>query len=234
MTQHAILNNTDHLNLRIDMTRGAEFGDDVMSALTFPAEFRNVQTYYPIVFQEDGQGGFQPVALFGLQPGQNLFLEGNRWDAHYIPLSVEREPFLIGRSQRGPEIHIDLDHPRVNTQTGQSLFLEHGGTSDFLEHVSSILGMLHTGVQETPAYVEALQEHDLLESFVLDVQLGEETHNRFMGYHTINEERLRALQADALGALSEAGHLLPTFMALASMTHLRDLIERYRQRQAHG
>lgn len=234
MTQHAVLNNTHHRNLRINMTRGAEYGDDIMSALTFPAEFRNIQTYYPIVFEEDGQGSYQPVALFGLLTGQNLFLEGNRWDAHYIPLAVEREPFLIGRSQRGPEIHIDLDHPRVGTESGHLLFEEHGGTTDFFEHVSSVLGMLHAGVQETASYIAALQEHDLLESFVLDVELSEDEHNRLMGYHTINEDRLHALDGDALGKLSAAGHLLPTFMVLASLTHLRDLIERYRQRQPYG
>lgn len=234
MTNHAVLNNAEHRNLRINMSRGAEFGDDIMSALTFPDEFRNVQTYYPIVFQKDEQGDFHPVALFGLQPGQNLFLEGPRWDAHYIPLSVEREPFLIGRSPNGAEVHIDLDHPRVGTESGQALFFEHGGATEFLEHVSTVLGMLHTGVQGTQAFIEGLLKHELLESFVLDLQLDEETHNRFTGYYTINEDRLRGLDAGALGELSEAGHLLPAFMALASMTHLRDLIERLRRRQSHG
>lgn len=234
MTKHAVLNNTDHRKLRIEMARGAEFGDDIMSALTFPDEFRNVQTYYPIVFQKDEEGGYQPVALFGLQPGENLFLEGSRWDAHYIPLSVEREPFLIGRSSNGAEVHIDLDHPRVGAESGQALFFEHGGATEFLEHVSTILGMLHTGVQDIAPYIDALLKHDLLESFVLDMQMDEETHNRFTGYYTINEDRLRGLGGEVLGELSSAGYLMPTFMALASMTHFRDLIERYRRRQAHA
>lgn len=234
MTQHAILNSTDHRDLRVQTARGAEFGDDIMSALTFPAEFRNVQTYYPIVFQKDEQGGFQPVALFGLQPEQNLFLQGSHWDAHYIPLSVEREPFLIGRSDNGAQIHIDLDHPRVGTETGQALFHEHGGTTEYLDYINSILGMLHTGVQGTPAYVEALLKHDLLESFVLDLQLDEDTHNRFSGFYTVHEDRLRELGSDALGELAAGGHLEPTYMVLASLTHLRDLVERMRQSMPHG
>lgn len=234
MTQHAVLNSVDHRQLRIDTARGAHLGDDIMSALTFPAEFRNVQTYYPIVFQKDDAGDFQPVALFGLQPNQNLFLQGGRWDAHYIPLSVEREPFLIGRSPEGAQIHIDLDHPRVGTESGQPLFHEHGGATEYLDHVSNILGMLHTGVQGTAAYIEALQKHDLIESFVLDIQMDEDTHNRFTGYYTINEDRLRQLDASALGELAAGGHLEPTYMVLASLTHLRDLIERLRQGLAYG
>jgi len=234
MTQHASLNNIEHRNLRVNMSHGAEYGDDIMSALTFPAEFRNVQTYYPIVFQKDEQGGFQPVALFGLRQGENLFLEGSHWDAHYIPLSVQREPFLIGRSSKGEQVHIDLDHPRVGTESGQALFHEHGGATEFLDHISSILGTLHAGVQQTQAYIDALLKHGLLESFVLDVQLDEDTHNRLMGYYTIHEDRLRELDGDVLGELSKAGYLEPTYMAIASLSHMRDLIERYRQRQAHG
>lgn len=234
MPQHAVLNSVDHRHLRIDTARGAHLGDDIMSALTFPDEFRNVQTYYPIVFQRDDAGTYQPVALFGLQPDQNLFLHGSRWDAHYIPLSVEREPFLIGLTPDGPQIHIDLDHPRVGTESGQPLFHEHGGGAEYLDHVSNVLGLLHNGVQGTADYIKALLKHDLIESFVLDIQTDEGTHNRFSGYYTINEDRLRELGADALGELASAGHLEPTYMVIASMTHLRDLIERLRQRQEHG
>ena len=73
-----------------------KINDEVMQALTFPDEFRNVQAHYPIVFRRDAGGGFQPLALFGLHEGANLFLQGDRWDATYIPLSVQRQPFLIG------------------------------------------------------------------------------------------------------------------------------------------
>ena len=61
--QHALLNNIDHRDLRVVATRGAAWGDAEMAALTFPAEFRSVQAYYPIVFQKTADGGFQPVAI---------------------------------------------------------------------------------------------------------------------------------------------------------------------------
>jgi len=234
MTEHVILNNVEHRDLRVNMSHGAEYGDDIMSALTFPDEFRNVQTYYPIVFQKDDLGNFQPVALFGLQQGENLFLEGDRWDAHYIPLSVQRGPFLIGRSPKGGQVHIDMDHPRVGGGSGLALFHEHGGATELLERISSILGLLHEGVQSTRPYIDALLKHDLLESFVVDVQLDEQSHNRLLGYYTINQDRLRELDGGVLEELSRAGHLESTFMVVASLSHFRDLIERYRQRQIHA
>ena len=74
MSQHVLLNNIDHKDLRVDTARSAALGDDVMFAATFPAEFRNVQAYYPIVFRKTAEGAFQPIALFGFQEGRNLFL----------------------------------------------------------------------------------------------------------------------------------------------------------------
>jgi hypothetical protein len=226
MPQHVLLNNIDHAALRVVTTRGAEYGDAVMHAVTFPAELRNVQACYPIVFQKTADGGFQPLALFGFKPGQNLFLEGERWDAPYIPLAIERQPFLIGRSGDELEMHVDLDSPRIGTDAGAALFLPHGGTSEFLERMNSVLRALHEGLQATPAFIEALLAHDLLESFVLDIQLDDGSEHRLAGFYTIHEERLRALDGAALERLHRQGHLEPIYMAIASLAHFRDLIDR--------
>ncbi|MBB1062096.1 SapC family protein [Marilutibacter spongiae] len=226
MTRHTALNNIDHRDLRVDPRRGARMGDDAMFAPTFPAEFRNVQAHYPIVFHKDGQGRFQPVALFGFRQGQNLFLHGERWDATYVPLAMERQPFLIGRSGTELAVHIDLDHPRVGTTAGEPLFREHGGSSDYLERMTSMLRTLHDGLEATPAFVDALLRHDLLESFVLDVQLDDGAQHRLAGFYTVQEDRLRALDSDAFLALHRDGHLEPLYMVLASLAQLRVLIER--------
>lgn len=232
MAQHVLLNNIDHARLRVIAARGAAYGDAVMHAVTFPTELRNVQACYPIVFQKTADGSFQPLALFGFTPGQNLFLDGERWDAPYIPLAIERQPFLIGRSGEELVMHVDLDSPRIGTDTGEPLFLPHGGTSEFLERMNSVLRALHEGLQATPAFIDALLAHDLLESFVLDIQLDDGSEHRLAGFYTINEERLRALDGAALERLHRQGHLEPVFMVVASLAHLRDLIDRVNRR--HG
>lgn len=238
MSNNVLLNNVDHRDLRVDARRGAALGDDVMYAPTFPDEFRNVQAHYPIVFHRDASGAVHPLALLGLQEGANLFLEagdeGERWDATYIPLSVQRQPFLIGISGEERLIHVDLAHPRVRGGTGEALFLEHGVATEFLEQVRSILLALHDGIVATPAFIEALLRHDLLESFVLDIQLDDGSHNRLAGFHTIDEARLKALDGAALERLARDGHLLPIYMVLASLSRFRDLIERMNRRRAAG
>jgi hypothetical protein len=238
MARHVPLNNVEHKPLRIITTRSAAYGDDQMYALIVPAEFRNVQSCYPIVFQKRSDTGqFQPLALFGFQPGENLFLTATGWDATYIPMSVERLPFLIGgvsAAQAGqpaqPMIHIDLDNPRVSTTEGEPIFLEYGGSTPFLERISSLLGSLHEGIGATTAFVDALQGLDLLESFVLDVEHKDGSSGRLAGFYTVNEERVRALDGPAVGQLQAQGFLEPMYMVVASTVHFRDLIERRNRR----
>jgi len=227
MTKPVLLNNIDHIDLRVDaVTHNTAMGDALMLALTYPGEFRSVQAHYPIVFHKGADGSFQPVALFGLRESQNLFLRENRWDASYIPLAVARQPFLIGMADGEPVIHIDLDSPRVSHLAGEPLFREHGGTSEFLERVNSMLLALHEGVNATPAFIDTLLRHALLETFVLDIELDGGEQLRLAGFYVIHEERLRALSGEALAALNAAGHLEAVYMAIASLSHLRDLIDR--------
>ena len=232
MSQHVLLNNVEHRTLRVHAGHGAALGDAVMRALTFPAEFRDVQAHYPIVFARDGEGRFVPLALFGLQEGDNLFLDGARWDATYVPLAIRRQPFLVGVSGEERLLHVDLEHPRVTTDGGEALFHDHGVATEYLERVKSVLLALHDGVMAAPAFIDALLQHGLLESFVLDVKLDDGSHNRLAGFHTIDEARLQALPGTALEQLAREGHLLPVYMVLASMSRFRDLIERTNRRRA--
>ncbi|MBD8526806.1 SapC family protein [Pseudomarimonas arenosa] len=230
MTRAALLNNIDHRDLRIITTRSAEYGDDISVALTFPAEFRNCQAHYPIVFQKTGDAEFQPVLLLGLRPEENLFLKPHGWDAHYLPLSVERQPFMIGSSGDQLVMHIDIDHPRVSKREGEPLFREHGGTTEYLERMNSVLLSLHEGLQHSKDLSAALTRLELLESFVLDVTLDDGSENRLSGYYTINEERLRQLAPQAVAELHAQGLLEPVYMTLASLSQFRGLIERLRRR----
>ncbi len=235
MTRYVLLNNIDHRDLRVDPRRGEAFGDGAMFALAVPSEFRNLQAHYPIVFQRAQDGGCRPVALLGLRQGENLFLAGDRWDAHYIPLAMDRLPFAIGAEGGQPMVHIDLDHPRVLSGQGEALFREHGGTTGYLERVNSVLRALHDGLGVVPSFVALLDELQLLEPFVLDIELDDGTRHSLSGFQTIQEERLGMLDGASLQRLMQAGFLEPIYMAMASLSNFRALIERMNRAHAsHG
>jgi hypothetical protein len=225
------LNNVDHASLLIRTERDAALGDAVMAAPVFPGEFRNLQAHYPIVFVKDGRtGGFRPMALFGLEEGSNLFLTEEGWDAAYIPLAMRMQPFLIGFSRRDGErqleVHVDLSHPRVTAEGGVPVFLEHGGHTEFLQDVTSILAAVHEGEETVAPFTALLNELGLIEPFTLDVTLDDGSSGRLAGYYVIAEEILYTLPEEALGRLQAAEALLPVFMAIASMAQFRALIAR--------
>jgi len=232
MTQHVLLNNIDHKDLRVITDRSVAMGDAVMNCVTFPNEFRNLQAHYPILFQKDtDSGSFQAIALLGLERGENLFLTDKGWNAHYIPMVLEMQPFLIGTQQRpgeAPEqvVHIDMSSPRISETQGQPVFLPQGGNTPFLEYMAGLLEQVHIAASANAAFYQTVDELGLLEPFALDMELKDGRKSRLSGFYTVNEEKLYGLEAASLGALNEKGFLQPLFMAVASLSNLRDLIER--------
>lgn len=234
MPHPVLLNNIDHADLRVITTRGAAYGDNVAAAPTFPGEFRELQADYPIAFDANAAGRVQPLVLLGLRQDENLYLDGGRWDAPYLPLAIARQPFLIGIADGEPMVHVDLEHPRVSRDAGvgEPLFLEFGGNAPYLEHMASLLRTLHDGMADNAGFGQALLRHALLEPFVLDVPLDDGSRHRLGGLHVIAEERLRQLDGAALQELARSGYLEAIHMAMASLSQLRGLIERANRRHA--
>ena len=145
MANQVLLDNITHKDLKIDIGRSTRCGDNVTCTVIFPIEFRQIQSEYPIVFGKDAETGqFEPLAMFGLAENENLFLTDKGWNAGYIPLTLERQPFLIGFQTatvdgvdtEEPVVYIDMDSPRISQTEGQPVFLEHGGSSPYLEHIN--------------------------------------------------------------------------------------------------
>lgn len=239
MPRHAVLDKDLHRDLRVRAEAGAALGDDAMAVLTVPSEFRRVQAHFPILFRrETGRDDFTAMALFGFETGENLFLAGDRWDARYRPLSLAIQPFLIGRPANGDgpgQVHIDLDHPRIAAAgDGVRLFDSDGMATPFLEAMAERLGDLDEGYRDSTAFYAALRAYDLLEPFSLEVTLDDGAKHSLVGFHIIDEARVRALGGDALAALHAAGHLMPMFMAMASLSQLSVLVERKNRRLGGG
>ena len=228
-----LLNNNTHKDLRVVTQRGAQWGDDVMSAPATPDEFRSLQAHYPILFQQDGQGSYIPVVLFGIVEGENVFLSDDGWDADYLPLAMQRMPFSIGVADEELRMMVDMASPRISKGAeGEAVFLPQGGTTEFVENANSILRSLHEGLQATPEFIQALVTRDLLESVVLDVKRSDGSHGQLIGYFMIHEERLAALDAATVGLLHQADYLQPIYMAIASLSNLAKLIRRHLAREA--
>jgi len=234
-----LLNNITHKNLRIIRDTTVQYGDNEMSAITFPQEFRTIQNEYPIFFQKNPENGkFIPVALFGLRQNENLFLSEEGWDARYIPVSVKRRPFLIGiqlsqdASQQSKMVYVDMDSPRVSETVGESVFQPHGGYSPYLDTVVDALEYIQYGTELNERFVEELLRLELIETINIEITLQSGETNNLAGLYTINEDKLAALSSEAAASLHSQGYMEFIYMLLASHSNMPKLISRIEQRLA--
>lgn len=235
MSNNELLNSVDHKDTKVITERSEKYGDNVWYSLTFPAEFRSVQAYYPIFFNKDtSTGQFFSVAMFGFQDKENLFLNNKQWEAPYIPLSMARQPFLIGKqkvNENGEDkeqrvLHIDMDHPRVSQETGEPLFLEYGGNTPYLDTAADMLETIHHGMVDSKIFIDMLIEHGLLESFNLDLELNDGSKHQMVGFYIICEDKLNELDSETLATLHAKGYLQAIYMAIASQSNIRALLIR--------
>lgn len=228
------LNNVEHKDLKVNVEYSPVYGHAVGCVTVLPTEFADIQKEYPIFFQRDSQSNkIQAVALVGISPDENLFLEDGIWRGRYVPAVIAKGPFVIGvedqslrgGSEQAAVVMVDLDDPRINTQMGVSVFLEFGGESQYLKQVNSILNGIYQGLQVCDAMYQAFDELGLIEPCNLEITLANNEIYRIQGCHTINRDALYSLSAENVLKLHSAGFLEGAYLVLASLSNVQRLIE---------
>lgn len=232
MSKIEMLNNAAHANVKIKLDRAPSLGDDVMFCMTYPFEFRLALSHYPIVVYRDKANDTAfPITLFGFEEGENLFLDSSGWNARYIPIMVQRQPFSIGFQQlkdseeRQQVITFNPEHPRVNTTEGEAVFDEQGNFTPYLEKVIKMLESIDVGHQQNKLLIEALDKYELLEDSTIAITLKDGTSYELVGFSTIADDKFEALSAEALKDLNDQKLLLPITMIMASMSNLGNLVD---------
>ena len=240
MTKTVPLDNVVHKDLRVRTGYSAEFGDSINQVLIFPTEIAFVQREYPILFRKDSNGDLQAVALLGLDKDENLFLEGSRWKARYVPAIQQRGPFLIGFRQRDnggkaarePMVHVDLEHPRISETEGVPVFLRHGGNSPYLEHANRALQMIIAGSEVSKPMFAAFEEAGLVEPMAIEIGLDDRVKYKLPGFLGIRQERLAALDGATLESLNRKGFLHLAIHIVSSLGNVGWLVELKKQKRA--
>lgn len=234
MTNNVMLDNISHSDLRVITRHSAEYGDNVGTVQVFPSEFEALQKEYPIFFRIDPNSNqYQAVAMLGIAQEENLFLDGNGWNANYIPAVINRGPFLIGfqdqsadgGEEKAPVVHVNMDSPRISKTEGETVFTEFGGQTAYLNNVNTILMNLYQGVQVSQTLYDTFTALDLIESVNLDIELTNGERHRLHGNYTISEEKLMALDGNALAKLNASGALKIAYQLITSMGNVKNLVD---------
>jgi len=239
MARDELLNNVTHKDLRVATRFGEAFGDAVGMVPAYPTEYAELVREYPIFFQKDGERGeYRSVVLLGFSSDENLYLQGEQWNAGYLPGHVAKGPFLIGFQEQNIDgelrneavISVDMEHPRINFDDGEPVFLPKGGNSPYLEQITTVLRGIRDGVEGGKAMYEAFDAAGLIQPITLDVTFDAEHGANVTGLLGIDRERLAALDAESLHMLHRSGYLEGAYLVLASMHNLRRLMAEKQRR----
>jgi hypothetical protein len=192
-------------------------------------EFPLAQRHYPIVF---GVGeNPAPLALVGLQEGQNLYLTAeNQWEAGaYVPAFVRRYPFMLARlTPDAQDLSLCFDDSAgiVVEDQGERLF---AGTdpTDTTKAILQFCEQFEQAVMRTRAFMEELTKLDLLMDGEVTIQRdGLAQPAVYRGFRMVDEQKLQNLRGDQARKMVQSGLMGLIYAHLFSLSLISPLFER--------
>jgi hypothetical protein len=110
-----LLEPTKHRTLKIGTLADFSITKGMHGVFVAATEIPQAALEFPVLFvhtgerDASGKPGFSPIALLGLSQGENLFVDGPRWDARYIPAFIRRYPFLTANLRGAPTQGVMID-----------------------------------------------------------------------------------------------------------------------------
>ncbi len=225
-----VLNREAHKHLRLRQATDCRFAADIHFTPLTGAEFFLAARHYPILFVGEGDN-LAPIALLGLQPGQNTFVGADgQWEKNaYIPAFVRRYPFVPAPQQgaEGFTICFDSECDGWNDSEGLALFDADGKNTKFLDDTISFLGNFTAEAERTNAYVAKLKELDLFADRSLQLRSAGGENFTLRDFKTIDEEKFAKLDDAQVLELYKAGFLGWIYAHLMSLGNANQLFDRH-------
>ena len=207
------------------------YAREVNSVPLMAAEFEAASLEYAIVFAGEA-GSIMPVALLGLRDSENAFVDRQgAWTGKYVPAFVRQYPFVFASTDRGDTFTLCVDETSsvLNEEgLGERLFDAAGERTQYLQGVLGFLQAYQAQFRATRRFVQRLEDLKLLEAMEAQFTLGAGQQIKLGGFHTVNRERLRAVEGDVLAQLARSGELDLIYAHIHSMRNLTPVAERVR------
>lgn len=221
------VNQQRHAGKKIKQVEGFGFASQFHIAYVTTHEFVRSAAIYPLVFIEDkDKDEFRPVALLGLDAGENLFIgESGKWSASYVPAIIRRYPFALSQASEDGRFLVCVDEGSelLSDTEGTPLFNEQGEPTEVIENVKRYLSELQQMDAITAEFCKFLAKNNLFVPLNMRVRQNDKIKN-ISGCYVINEERLNNL-SDELFLEMRSKHYLPAIYAqLTSLSQIERLV----------
>lgn len=227
-----------HKHLRVITHRAAEYGEAVHTAPVVLSELEQLVQHYPVCFMKNTETGqFGLYALLGFSEGENVFLQGNNWQAGYVPLHFIAQPFALGATGSSASsqatnlaIYINASSKRINQTQGEAIFYENGSPTPYLTTINHALSQLAHGTLQTQQFIEAMLTNDLVEPAKVNITFRNGDTFNYQGLYTLNVDALSGLLNDGgapsnvLKQFEAQGYLAPITWLTESMRNIKSLI----------
>lgn len=218
-----------HRDCAVEAPADYRFAGEVSSVPLAAVEFAAAAPEYPIVFVGTEEG-VSPIAVLGIQPGQNLYVESDgKWNARYIPAFVRRYPFVFASTQDSDRLTLCVDEHFSGWNKegrGKRLFDINGDRTEHLHAMLKFLEDYQRHAQRTQAFCKKLGDLDLLEPMRARFNLPSGEAGALGGFSVVSREKLIALSGEQLSELAKTGALELAYLHLLSMRNLAAVIGR--------
>lgn len=220
------LDKEKHKDVKVAVDNAFAFAKNTHLAAASIREFAQLASTMPIVFIQDPKSqNHHAVAMLGVEQGQNLFLQGERWQGPHVPMNILRYPFDVRPDGEKLGVYIDENSPLIK-EDGLALFSENGEeASDFLKNRQQLLSDLANSEMMTQRFVKKLVELDLLEPVQIRVLYVDGSQRNVTGMFSINEKKLVELADDVVLDLHKSGFLGAAYATMMSVAQLNRLVE---------
>ena len=198
------------------------------------SEFADAALSFPILFVRAapdalGKDTVAPVAVFGMKPGENLFVTTDgKWDAGYVPAMLRAYPFTMARIEGSDRWAIVFDNTweGMSRTEGVPLFNEQGEATELLNGIHKFVQDLETDLERTRQACAALLEMKLLKPMRFDATLASGESLSVDGFMTVDEEALAKLPDAQIAQMYRNGLLGLLQIHMLSLNNMRRLLDR--------
>jgi len=203
------------------------------------AEFAHACLEFPIVFVKmtpdpwTGEASIGPAAVFGFDANENLYVEGSKWRADYVPAHFRAWPFGMQQGADGMA-HVVLDEscPGLDEADGTPLYGDDGEPSAYTREAVAFTKKVYDEIARTQAFSARLMQLGVLQPRRFSAPNVAGGPIAAEGFWAIDESKMGALPDEQVLELHRSGLLGMVHAHHLSLHHTVRLMKWHAQRHA--
>jgi hypothetical protein len=207
--------------------QGFKFAASTQFVMLASVEFFDAGRQFPIIFTVTVDKKILPVALLGLEKGENLFVnDKGAWNGQYIPAYIRRYPFITTDGAEGKMIICyDKAFDGFNLEGGVPLF-EGGEPTAKMQEIQSFLQDYYVQMKKTEQFCAQLLESQLLRQIDAEATMKDGRSYPLKGMLVVDEQKLDQLPDKDIIKLFRSGQMAMINAHLMSLRNFGVLIDR--------